>query len=251
MRRIAAVVAASAAVMTLTGCDVTGTVDITLDTVTIDIGVRQEASDGFGACTLVPPDPVTRRSERLGDGVLGCRYTGTMSFDEARSGSVTVSLANDTLSFVSLPQWWYWSGGSSVQEGKLDLIVTLPGDVVLATANGVIDGGRVRFTDTGAALREGISVSVRPYGPDRSAWAWALYGLTAGLIVTVGGAWLWLRLRRAITDLGASRQAPPASDDGRRQTSPELPADQAAAPGVMTTPDPEPPDDPSVWAPEA
>ncbi len=241
VRRPIAAAATLIAAATLAGCELTGSIDVTLDAVTVDLRARQSTGEVFGACTnVVPPDPIRRRIENPDVGVITCHYTGTMSLDEARNSPLHLSQSDGTVSMIMLPShWWYWAAGASAPDDDLDVTMTFPGRIEVATANGIIDGGRVRFVDVDAVRSEGISVMSRPEGPDPDTVTAGWQGLTLGLTV-VGGTWLALWLRRRIAIIGTQAAEPITAAD----------AGAWAAPPSEPVLGHDPPEDPAVWASE-
>ncbi len=264
MRRLRWLLAVLASVL-LTGCTVEGTVDITLDTVTVDLTIHAAAAEGFDQCPgqSYPPS-ISRTVERAGPGVLRCHYSGTMTVDEAvRDGYLARSDA-DSLLVVFLPNQ-RWPAPPGDDPGTIDLTISLPGEVTVANASGEVTGHQVRFTDSRAVLADGIGLVAHTRGNGANIWGWGLLGVLSGLAATLGVAWLmrWPRRPGALAGapahellgepkLAFSDAGDTAAPAGQAHTdpSPDAPPGDGWVPDTEPPPDAEPPEDPSVWASE-
>lgn len=240
----------------LTGCNITGTVDIrSADEVALDITVSDIGRDSR-ECDAWAPMPSTQVKVTAA-GSDGCRIQGIVH--PALLGQyVTVVQAGEYLEFrfnpLSAAPGAEPSGGDDYygfKYMKADLLVTFPGQVLNST--GTIDGNRVRFTD-GTQLNRAFGWQARALNHIGPEWAVVgpIVGVGAGLALAAVGLHLLRRARAAGAPTVATGTAPqPAAEPV--ETAEATKAQQSVLEHADSTKDAEatkPPADDSVWGPD-
>lgn len=241
-RRLLLSALAAAAALCLSGCTLAGTVTILDDGVGVDVVVSHPErthqaladgsfmTDGVDVCGEWELAGLHKEQRPTTDGIVSCRFTGEAREDELMGGLVQ-SRDHD---FIHVDRSWL--GGETLK--GLDLTVVFAGEVLAVSDGGQVEGHTVRWTDPAALNGVGLAATARRDGQGSLDVPPALLGLGAGALVASAGWWLAGRRRTA---------AQPAEFATVPDPEPHPEAEDVRPTDAVRTP--EPPEDPSVWAP--
>ena len=221
--------------LTLTGCNAAGTVDVrSASEVVIDLSISNFSGDGYSCSDFGfqsrPQLTVTDVRDSSGL-VKACRLQGTLP-PEWLTHYVTIASVGEYVRFEfnplgigpgSQPTESPYYGQFPAFDG--DVTITFPGRVLSST--GDADGNSVRFHDSDQFQRAygWQATALNHAGPE-----WALVGPIAGVAVGLGiaAAFRWARRRARGSGVDVDRADPDEAMDEA------APADRAAQPGDGT-----------------
>jgi len=178
---------------------------------------------------------------------VGCHWAGTTTYDDVKAAYVGRMLFTESESryLVLVPPGGFSQAfGPSPDFGGFDLQITYPGRVVAHDASSTVDGNTVRWSNATKLASSGMSVSAAKPGDHPGPPNW--------LPLLAGGAVLLGAAGASVVALGRGRRrlAPSASDQIDSQPDADAPVPAEVEPEPVSEP-PEPPEDHSVWAPDA
>lgn len=235
-RRAAALLAAAPVLLAITGCEVSGTADLTRPgTVAVDLTVF-----GEGVFETCRPErwPSGTRLESTPDparpGQTGCHVVGDLDANQVGGWASGLVTWTDDRVLVLVPAQYFMNDLTGLR--LLEVTVTFPGPVLDAGSTGRAQGNLVRWTPSDALATDGMSAASLSATALRPEWLVVASGL-GGILFGAAAVAAASRLRRR-----RSRADGPALGADR-------PRAETAWPAGPPSPD-SPPEDSSVWAPD-
>lgn len=193
----------------------------------------------WGESWLIPGAEVLTAEAPEGQGA--CRMVGELAHDEY---TLVMPLGGHVLTtpdhvFLRLPAL-YFAQTDPVE--SIDVTLHAPGDIVATSAGATVRGSTATWTDADSVRAEGFAVTARTTA---SAPGWIVPGV-AGVVwgVALALGWRWSRPRLDAAPAAPQPPGKPVAEPATDHVAPSPP------PAPVPSPD-RPPEDPSVWAPDA
>ena len=188
---------AVAAGLTLTGCDVTGTVDIGNDAIAIDLAIVSRSAGDGDRCRL-PFESVITEHVALPDGRHLCRVSGTSPRTSGRGDDdgwahEIASWAGDHV-LVRIPPL------TTDEDGGLEFVdvrITTPGPVLAVDPGAIPLGRTIRITDAETFRTKGLMLIASQHAGISPRAVGLILGAIAGIGAGTAGVWWWRRREAA------------------------------------------------------